>query len=137
MNDELLAIISLQTEKLDKHLSSLRQSMHDTNETLQGVIGSAQLTRRDIVHNSETNNIKLEALKLSITNLQTELDKVGAELKKELICLDKEIEDLKALKERVDAMYKAYNIVHKVIITAVASGIIYATVMVTKIKSGG
>ena len=126
MSEVLIELLTEQSRKLDEHLNHLRSSIHDTNNKLQGVIGTVQLTRKDLSHQRELYEAQLEALKSSFITLRADLDK-----------LEKEITTLEEHKVRVEEMYTSYNWFKRAVIGAIATGIIYAVVLVTKVKSGG
>jgi len=137
MSDVLIALVTKQGEKLDEHLANLRKTIHETNNNLQGVIGTVQLTRQDMTHNNDLSDAKLEALKVTMTRLEGEMAAVGGDLKKDLALMDGEVKALQELSGKVNNMHFAYTIAQRGVITALVGGVLYATVLVTKIKTGG
>jgi septation ring formation regulator EzrA len=125
MSTELIDLVTQQSKKLDEHLEHLRKSLHETNTNLQGVIGTVQLTRQELRHSDTLQAERLESIRSGMERLKKELDD-----------MDVEMSEFSELKSRVDTMYTTYNVLQKAILVAIAGGILYATVLVTKIKTG-
>ncbi len=141
MSEQLIELLTKQGVKLDEHLEHLRKTIHDTNDKLQGVIGTVQLTRQDMKHNNLMSDSKLDSVKVSITAMKSEIDKIRTDLKIELDSLDVDLTELKDQAEeyrsKVKTMYKAYDIMYKSVVSVLATGLAYSVYLVTKIKHGG
>lgn len=125
MSSELVELMNQQSKKLDEHLAHLRKSLNETNHTLQGVISTSQITHQEVIHNNLMTTERLEVIKKSVVLLKKEID-----------AMDGELRAFNDTVKKVDIMYSAYSILHKVILTAIGAGLLYVTVLVTKAKTG-